>query len=409
MPVEIRRIRAEELEAFANCQSIAMFRDRIAPELLEMRRAVQELDRSIGAFDGGQCVGTASAFTHRTAVAGGVPVRTGGLTMVSVRATHRRQGILGEMMRQHFADCRERGEVASTLWAAEAPIYGRFGYGIAIENVDLEIEREHAQIQHMPQLRGRVRMVEVDEARETFPAIWDALHPATPGMISRTQGWWQRSWNDRPEWRGGFTELRCAQYEVDGEVRGYLRYRQKNDWDAGGNPNCTIKVEELMPLDHEAYAALWRYALDIDWTRKIEAHFRPADEPLYHMLADARRLRRKIQDGVWLRLLDIPAALAARHYAVEGRAAIEVTDAFLPGVGGTFALEGGPAGARCERTESSTSVVRLGVAELSAAYLGGTRLATLARAGRVAGDPAAVARLDAMLTWTRAPWCPEMF
>ncbi len=407
MGTEIRFITDAELAGFDECQSIAMVREPRDREGVERRRAIQEIDRSIAAFDGGQVVGTASAFTRTLTTPGG-SAPMGGLTMVSVRSTHRRQGILTEMMRQHFADCLGRGEALSGLYAAEAPIYGRFGYGIAAQHAELRIERAHARLEHLPEIRGRMRMIGQDEAREQWPTVWDTLRPKQPGMLNRPTSWWPRVFHDPAEERAGLSSLRFVNYEVDGEILGYVLFRQKNDWKEG-LPNCALKVQELIATSPEAYAALWQYLFSVDWMATIEGEMFAADEPLYHMLLDERRLRRTVDDGVWLRILDVNRALEARTYGCDGELTFVVDDPFLPEVGGAFLLVGGPGGAACRRTEITRGAIRLGIAELSAIYLGGTRLSTLVRAGRVTGDAEEIRLAEMMFSSDPPPWCPEMF
>jgi predicted acetyltransferase len=408
MSIEYRMIRDDELAAFDECQRIGMVGDPSSAEIIERRRTLQEIDRSICAFDDGQVVGTASAFTKRMTTPGG-EVAMGGLTMVSVRSTHRRRGVLTEMMRRHFDDCMARGEPVSGLYAAEAPIYGRYGYGIATQQVDLKIDRDHSALEHMPEVRGRLRMIAPDQAREQWPAVWDALRPGQPGMLDRSGVWWGRVLFDPAERREGMTALRHVNYEVDGEIEGFVLYRQKNRWEENV-PVGTLHVHELIASTLEAYGALWQYLFGIDWMKTIELEHRMADEPLYHMLLDERRLRRTADDGVWLRILDVERALEGRTYAIDCTVTFEVHDAFLPAVGGTFMLECRPSGAKCRRVErTAAGSVRLGVAELSAVYLGGTRLSTLARAGRATGDAAAIRLADLMFSSDVPPWCPEGF
>ena len=213
MAIEIRPIRDDELAAFSRCQSIVFGRD-FNPEMVDsMRRQIFEFDRSLGAFDGGEIVGTASAFTYADMGTPGAHAAVGGLTMVSVLSTHRRQGILSAMIGRHLEDCRSRGEVASALWASESIIYGRYGYGMAAQICDFKIEKAHAKLVAGPPARGRSRMVMADEVREQWPALWDQVRAFTPGMMPRSAPWWRtRVWDDPASWRNGLTENRYVNY-----------------------------------------------------------------------------------------------------------------------------------------------------------------------------------------------------
>jgi predicted acetyltransferase len=405
--IDIRTIGDGELEAYTRQLSLGFGND-FNPEHMDRRRAFFEFDRNLAAFDGDEVAGTAGIFSFEMTVPGGtLPIA--GVTMVTVRSDHRRQGILTAMMTEQLRQVAERGEPVAALWASESVIYGRFGYGQAAETIDLAIRRDRASFAHLPPTSGSVRVVSADEAREQWPALYDRVRMARPGMMSRSSAWWaNREFYDPRDWREGFTENLYVNYEAGGELRGYLKYRLKGDWDERSLPAGTVRIGELMTESPDAYTALWQYAFGIDLMERIEAPLRAPDEPLYWMLTDPRRLERRPRDSLWLRILDVERALGGRRYAADGRVVFEMRDAFQPRTAGRYALEAGPGGVRCSRTTSAADI-RLDIADLGAIYLGGVRLQTLARAGRVDGDPAALRRADAMFAWDPLPWCPESF
>jgi predicted acetyltransferase len=185
-------------------------------------------------------------------------------------------------------------------------------------------------------------------------------------------------------------------------------YRTKGDW-SQGFANGTAEIVEMLAANTDAYAALWRYVFDLDLMGRTTAWLRPVDEPLVHMLADPRRLRFRIEDGLWVRLVDVPTALAGRRYAAEQRIVLDVEDSFCPWNEARFALEGGPDGAECRPSDADADLM-LTAADLAAVYLGGVRFDALRQAGRVVENvPGAVRKADAMFTWDPAPWCPDMF
>jgi len=189
---------------------------------------------------------------------------------------------------------------------------------------------------------------------------------------------------------------------------GYLVYRTKQDW-SQGYANGTADVVEMVTANTDAYGALWRYCFDLDLMTRTTAWLRPVDEPLIHMLAEPRRLRFRIEDGLWLRLVDVPAALAGRRYATEGNVILEVRDSFCPWNEGRYELVGGPDGAHCRSSSAEPDLV-LSAADLAAAYLGGVRFDALRQAGRVIENrTGALRRAETMFTWDPAPWCPDMF
>jgi predicted acetyltransferase len=205
----------------------------------------------------------------------------------------------------------------------------------------------------------------------------------------------------------GFTGLLLVQFEEGGVPTGYVQYRRKME-DLHGAPAGTLLVSELVAATDAAYAGLWQYVFGVDLVANIEARRRPLDEPLWWMLHDPRRLVREVRDALWVRILDVPLTLGTRCYATEGRLVIDVHDEFCPWVAGRYELSGGPEGATC-RPASAEPDIRLGIAELGAAYLGGARFQAMRRAGRVDGEQAALRRADAMFAWDPLPWCPEIF
>ncbi len=409
MDYPIRPAAPEEMPKLFRTIAVAFGNEYRGDEAVQTTLSYADLDRSISVWDGDQVVGTAGTWNFELSVPGGF-VPCGGLTWVSVLPSHRRQGILSAMMRRQLDDVRDHGEPIAALWASEAIIYGRFGYGHAADGVEsLTIERAHAALRYAAPFSGRTRYVEREEALEKWPAIWDAVRSGTPGMHNRTPAWWENRLFRQPPWPSppGYSGLFCVQYEEAGRPLGFLRYRVKGDYENGVAAG-TLEVESLLATSEPAYSALWQHVFGVDLIKTIEARWRPVDEPLQYMLADTRRLLRRPTDTLWVRMMDIPRALEARRFASEGKLVLEVSDSFCPAVGGRFLLEGGPDGARCTPTTQDADLA-LTSAEVGALYLGGTSAHTLARAGRIEGSERAVARAAAMFAWSPRPWAPEIW
>jgi predicted acetyltransferase len=405
---EIRNISEAELEPYS-MQISRTFGHDYHPEYLDVRKQLFEFDRNLATLDGGQIVGTAGIYSFQMQVPGGEALGCAGVTMVTVRSTHRRQGVVTALMRRQLHDVRDAGEPLAALWASESSIYGRFGYGLAIQAMQVKLRREWSKLRFGASEQENVRLVDVEEAREKWPAAWERAGRGVPGWVSRSQKWWDlRILQDPKDWRDGFTANYYATYEDGaGEVRGLARYRIKQNWDSN-LPNGTLRLEELAAETPEAYAGLWQFITSVDLIGTIEWDTASVDEPLYWMLDDSRRLERSSYDSIWLRLVDIEKALSARAYPAEGRVVFGVRDPFLPWCDGNFELEASPDGAIC-RVSNAQPDVALSAADLAAAYLGGARLTTLQRAGRVEGDHRAVARADTLLRWERPPHCAEHF
>jgi predicted acetyltransferase len=371
--------------------------------------ALYEADRSLCAFDRDVVVGTLTAFSLQMTVPGGAAVATAGTTAISVRPTHRRQGLLRRLMAAHLDDIRERGEPLSALWASESSIYRRFGYGEAVSLCTERIDRSHtALLASARPEAGRCRMVSADEALALFPGVYERARRQRAGTMVRSDLWWKhRVLRDAPYSRHGGTPLRRVVYERDGEARGYMLYRMRNK----GETN-ELLVTELIGEDGEADRALYGVACGVDLVRDLVFWNRPVDCPLPLLLEAPRHLVRETRDSLWVRLTDVPAALAARRYATDGRLRIAVRDASWPQNEGTFLLESGGGAARCERLASGTAGeadLALDVADLGAAYLGGVRVTALARANRARGSAEALRLADALFQSERPPYNPELF
>jgi predicted acetyltransferase len=406
LPITVRNITPDEYSAWGLVLGSAFGFDP-RPEDAEMWKKRAEFDRYLAAFEGEEMVGTGGALTFGMTLPGGSVVPFGGVTAIATRPTHRRRGVLTMIMRRLLADSRDRGEAISALWASESTIYGRYGFGVAVEGSELILERDHADLADARPPEGRLRQIADAEARELIPAAYPRLTAGIPGTLTRGPADWDLYFFDPEHWRDGATAHRYVAYERGGEVAGYALYRQKENWEQGHARN-EVRIGDLQALDGEAYRALWGYCLGIDLVTTIKAYGRPGRDRLPLLLAASRRVQQVRADAIWVRLVDVAAALAARRYAVEGEVVLEVVDGFTPAAGGRFLLQGGPGEAECARTDRPADL-RLATADLASAYLGDARLADLAWLGRVQGSPEAVSRAQMMFQWPVAPWCSVHF
>jgi len=412
----VRAVTPDEFEAYCEVPTLAFADATVSPEQVEHERLVFEFDRSLAAFDGDAMVGTSAAYTFQLTVPGGTAAAAG-VTFVGVVPTHRRRGILSAMMRQQLADIVERGEAIAVLWASETAIYGRYGYGCASGILKHTIRRGEGAL--TPAAAGqakaggvRLRAGKPADLRADLCKVYDAAVPRRPGMLARDTRWWDSVLNDPQFFRDGMSTRQCLLAEDDSGPLGYALYRTKPDWD-DGLPCGKLAIRELIADGAAATAALWADLLTRDLMAEVTAHQRPVDDPLLDILADRRRARSRLSDGIWARLTDVPAALTQRGYACAADVVIEVTDEVLPANAGRWRLQvpgpGDGGKVSCERTTADADVA-LPVSVLGACYLGGTRLASLVTAGLVAErKPGALARLSTALSCDPAPWCPSNF
>jgi predicted acetyltransferase len=383
------------------------FSDAWDPEELEAESGLLARERLVTAEEDGRLVCQGGAFEFQMAVPGG-SARCSGITWIGVLPTHRRRGILTGMMSYLHQMAHEAGEPVAALWAAESAIYPRFGYGMAAADVDLEIERDKARWAATRETTGRVRLIDAKDAAAAYGPVYEHELARRPGMMPRDERWWAVRLLDTKERRDGASNLFHAVHEGPAGIDGYVAYRVKYQ-QGKADPGSVVKVLELVANTEDAYRAVWNFCFNIDLSVKIQARHRPADEPLAWMLADFRQLQVRQTDGLWVRLVDVDAALSARRYAVEGSLVIEVVDDGCPWNAGRHHLEGAMYGAHCSATNAEPDL-RLDVRDLGATYLGGVDFTLLAAAGRVEEcTPGALSRADAMFRWRPAPWCPAVF
>jgi predicted acetyltransferase len=418
MPDEIvlRNPTADEFRRFVAPLSIA-FNRRMTDEEIESDRRTIELDRFVGALDGDTVVGCGGAYSLRLSIPGG-EVGAAGITAVGVLPSHRRRGILRQMMTWWFEQAQARGEPVAILWASEAAIYQRFGYGPATLQTFLEAPPDKLRFLRPVETPGRIRIVEPDEALRTFPPIYDAIRREAPGSIERSEGRWRDELLADAGWsRADQGDKVLVVLERDGEASGYAIYRQRPDWDLDG-PKGVLTVHEVTALDPVAEQALWQWLFSIDLIRTVKSWRGPTPHPLQLMVSEPRRLAARVNDGMWLRILDLAAALESRAYAISGTLRLDVTDAFWPTNAGRWELSvpGSPGvatagGARVGRIATGTEVdLSLDISDLAAVYLGAFRFADLARAGRVREcRPGGLAVADALFSTARRPGPPTMF
>jgi predicted acetyltransferase len=403
MKLEVRSCTSEEyLLALA---PIFQFFGHVPDEDTRKRfEPLMPAERMIAAWADGAVVGGSGAFPFRLSVPGG-EVDAAGVTVVGVSPTHRRRGILRAMMRAHLDAAHERGEPVATLFASEGGIYGRFGYGLAALLGEVELERAHAALRGEPVPGSRVRQVTREEAAELFPPIHEAVRRVRPGMPSRSADWWRIRVLDDPEWaRSGGGQKMYVVAEVDGRPAGYATYRHHMGFDRGSTTG-KISVVEALADSPAGTDTLWRYLVGVDWVARLTAGLLPLDHELQLLLEQHRRLRFTVTEGLWVRLVDVGAALRARSYVGEGELVLDVTDEACPWNAGVWRVGAGV----CERVEAAPEL-RLDVRQLGSAYLGGFSFSELARARLVEElAPGALARADTLFATPAKPWAPEIF
>lgn len=359
-------------------------------------------DRSFGAFDGDRQVGIAISFPSSLTLPGGAMLPAAGVTAVGVRSDYRRRGALTGMMRAQLEDCAARGDVFAMLHASEPVIYGRFGYGIATLVRNVKVRSQRAVVRPEVPVAGTVRLLDNDEIIPTLKAAYPALVSTRTGMMGRSEEWYAISLERR---LGDEHILVAAHFTPGGEVDGWVTYMPVDDDSDDPRANSGLRVLDFQAADQGVVNDLWRYLVGVDLVDEITAYFRPSDDPIEELLVDNYAVRSERDDELWVRLVDVPAALAGRTYGVAAPVVVEVVDALLPGNSGRYRIS--PQG--MTPTED-TPQLTVAPEELAMLYLGAYRASTLAGIGRITvADPSALPAADRLFAVDRPAWNGTMF
>lgn len=375
----------------------------------ERLRFTQNRDYVVVAAEG-EIVGNAGSHSATLTVPGArVPAAL--VTAVAVRATDRRRGLLRRLMNHQLTELQDAGqESIAVLWASEGRIYQRFGYGLSTRNANMRVESRELSLRRVPECSGTLRTVEPASARQDLEQVYSRALPQHPGWFSRSENWWSACMIDPASARKGASKIRATLYSQDGRVDGYVLWRFQQGFSPSG-PKGEVLVLELATATPEAHAALWQHLLTMDLTRIVTVGYSAIDDAVVHMVNEPRRLQMRVADGLWLRIVDLPSALAARRYAAAVDVVLEVSDEVLPTNAGRWRLRVGDDGwATCDRCVTAEPDLACDIADLGAIYLGGTRLGALVDAGRVRElRPDALRRTSAAVGWHREPSPFEMF
>ena len=277
---------------------------------------------------------------------------------------------------------------------------------------DLAVEIPHAKgtLVNAPEDSSiRLRMVETASDFEQIAPVYESLRQSRGGVLELTEPWNARHVYDPAHHRDGATRAMTVLAEDDDGVRGYLRYALKAAWPSGRYAEGAVTIYRLMSLDSAAHAALWRYALSIDLMTKTKWWNLPVDDPVVTWLEHSRQTSLQVSDAMWVRILDLPAALTGRTYSRDVDVTLEVIDKAFEQNAGTWRLSGGPEGATCDRTNASPDIT-VDVRSLGAILLGGPSLQSHADAGWLEEHTAgAVSATSGAFSATRAPYCPFVF
>jgi predicted acetyltransferase len=401
---DIRPVADDERRAVIDTFRAALLSGPASDELVERSAGSWDGTDALAAWDGERCVGHVGAFRFDSTIPGGTHVATAGVTRVGVLPTHTRRGLLTRLIHRLLHECRDQGNVLATLHASETPIYRRFGFGLGTDHVVAEITTHLAKPWRVPPTPGSMRLLSHGEVLDVVPPIYDRCGRWRVGSISRPAWWWARTLHDAAEasstsfGKGSFVAVHTG---ADGVDDGFVHYSVSWSDEPAVNPTGHGTIHDLWGADPAVELALWRYLLDIDLVTRWIAELRPVDDAVRRVMHDARAYRTIARmDDQWVRILDLDAAMAARPYGSGPAVTVRVHDPMFERGSGTWSVS--EDGAR--RTDASPDV-EVGIAVMSAAYLGAVAWQELAAGGLVAAEARTISRLDALFAVRPAAFC----
>lgn len=406
--ITIRPVTDDEYPAFVTAFMEGFSADVPSETFAETERILLPPERTLAAFDGDSIVGTFAGFDFSVAVPGGASMPMEGTTEVTVFPTHRRMGLLREMMRKHLDNAADAGYAIAGLWASETDIYGRYGYGIAAYMYSLKMSAPRIVFRDDIEI-DRVRRITQDQAATEFPSPYEAKCAMTPGMLSRSPEWWKHFvLADEEFMRKGKTKRRYIVHDGPDGVDGYATYRHKRGESDDGHDNGTVHVIELVAVTSRAEASLWSYLTSIDGAPNVDAWNNPVNATLPYMVKEPRRVRiSRVSDSLWIRILDVDAALTGRTYEEDGSISITLTDGFRPDTAGSYRIEITDGVATVEPCEKGN--IAMDIEILGAVFLGGADAVAYGRAGRIVGSHADVMTFHRLFRTVNAPWADTVF
>ncbi|HKN96809.1 MAG TPA: GNAT family N-acetyltransferase [Pseudonocardiaceae bacterium] len=398
-PAEIRLLGPGEFRAANTLFRGSLHHPPATDEAWALRGVSYEEGRVYGAYRDDTLVGTALSYSGELCVPGGALVPMAMVTAVGVRADHTRRGVLTQLMRAQLSGL---ADPVATLRASESAIYGRFGYGVATRVRTVVVNRRRAVPRASAPDGGSVRLLRLDEAHDLLPALYDRVSIRRPGWTSRPMGWWNatRTWAAERD----VHSMVAVHSGPDGDD-GFAAYAVERKDD-----QTVLAVHDFFYDRAEVWAALWRFLLTVDLVDRVRCDFRPLDEPVEELMVDRGQVETtQVGDETWLRLVDVPAALAARQFGElapgAGSVVVEVRDPFLPANSGRYLLGDGPA-----RQVAEPPALTMDVDVLAQLYLGAIAPSVLADAGRIGVVKAdALPVADRLFAVSGAPWCGTFF
>ncbi|MEE9255392.1 MAG: GNAT family N-acetyltransferase [Pseudomonadales bacterium] len=405
MNVEIRPARAEEMEqmgaigAYVYSGSYGDTPDNIIAQS-------NQPQWTLCAFVGGRMVSSYSTipFTMR---ANGNAVPLGGVSAVGTLPEFRRQGIIRRITTQSFANMRERGQAVAALWASQAAIYQRYQYALATVLRSYTLDTVDIRFHDGDEGSDQVERIDLESGYDIIKSLYIQFATHRMCYLHRAKPLWL---NNVLEERSADGPIHIAvSKDATGEASGYVVYTVRAGRTDHPARSAEMIVRELVWLTPDAYRSLWCFLARHDLVGRVRWQGAPLDDPAAELFFEPRLLNTRDREGIWLRVVDAPVALANRGYDAQGTITISIhEDQLAPWNNGVYRLDAGPDGAEVSEV-SGDGDIRLNSKALASLYTGFRSARELAGWGLLKGSGEAVRRADALFATAHSPHCPDHF
>lgn len=363
---------------------------------------------TICAFDGDRIAATSGAYPFQMGFEGN-DVPCAGVTIVTTEPEYRRRGLVRELCTRLLHKAREDGQPVAALWASMGALYQRYGYGLASNFNSYEIDPRQVAFREETPIDGYVRRMDADTALPLIKGVYTRSIAGKTLTIEREDYFWDALYLAREKDRHHF----AVSFDDNDQPRGFAVYRQKDVSRPDGTSYLALSIVDFVWLDLVCYRALWTYLCSHDLSHKLNFIFVPDDDPAPQTLLEPRKLGQRKSDGLWMRVVDVPALLEQRGYSLGGSATVIIEDDDLcPWNNGTWTVcaEGGGAAAKVSEGGDANRALKLSINTLATVLSGHTGASQLATMGKIAcDDRAALRAADALFSTTHRPWCPHEF
>lgn len=404
------KINSKNIKEFAQAEAIP-YTAEATDYYIQRLKLLADPERAIALCKNNKIIGTTNSFSSYISIPNDKSVKVAAVSYVSVQPTHRRKGILTEMMNIQLNEIYSKyKEPLAILWPSETAIYGRFGYAPTKEK-HYKISKNNTQFK--PGLTNNsleVKFLNRNEAINAYVEINNKLMSTRPGVMKINKKWAQRRIDDLI-----FKHLNSGPAYFIGiyhnkKLVGFATYSIENNDNSYGNTPSSLYMWDIIYLDLDAAISIWNFCLNIDLVEEFYANGVPEDDILEALLISPSGLNARITTGFWIRIVDVVSAITLRSYEYTGNIVFKVKDSIIKNNNKTYILNtNDKSNPVCEISNSKPDI-EITIQGLSEIFLGTFDLNNLIASGNInIKNKKAIKIINKIFKSESQPFCPMHF